>query len=169
MTALRKYARLEASGIWRASAKAQRLDVIVSIGDAMLVISDSAGKPLAHWSLAAIAREGAGTPAIFFPDGDVGETLELPKDEPEMIEAIETLRTAVAKARPHPGRLRWIGAVVSVAVVVAVATLWVPGALVNHALRVLPEVNRTAIGDQLLARVTRVSGQACASPGAYRA
>ena len=34
MTALRKYARLEASGLWRSGADAQRRDVIVSIGDA---------------------------------------------------------------------------------------------------------------------------------------
>ena len=40
MTALTQYQRLEATGIWRKSAEAQRLDVIISIGDSSLVITD---------------------------------------------------------------------------------------------------------------------------------
>lgn len=169
MTALRKYTRLEASGVWCPAEGAQRRDVIVSVGNASLVISDNKDQPLAHWSLAAIARDGTGTPAIYYPDGDSAETLELPAEESEMIDAIETLRKAVTRARPHPGRLRLFGALASVAVVAAVAIFWVPPALVNHALRVLPDVNRAAIGRDLLNRVTRVSGPACTSPGAYRA
>ena len=50
MTALKEYARLESGGLWRADADAQRRDVIVSFGDATLVISDSAERALAHWS-----------------------------------------------------------------------------------------------------------------------
>ena len=161
MTALRKYARLEATGVWCPADGAQRRDVIVSIGNAMLVISDMADTPLAHWSLAAIERDGNGTPAIYFPGGSDGETLELGTDEREMIDAIETLRKAVARARPHPGRLRWLGAAVSVAAVAALAVFWAPTALVDHALRVVPDVNRQDIGAQLLDRVARVSGPAC--------
>lgn len=167
MTALRKYARLEASGLWRAAPDAQRRDVIVSIGDATLVISDSSDRPLAHWSLAAIERDGAGYPAVYFPDGARDETLELEESESEMVEAIETLRRAIDRARPHPGRLRWLGAVTSLLLVVALAIFWVPGALVDHALRVVPEVKRGEIGAQLLNRVTRLSGPACSTPGAY--
>ena len=55
MTALTQYQRLEATGIWRKSAEAQRLDVIISIGESSLVITDINEKPLAHWSLAALA------------------------------------------------------------------------------------------------------------------
>ena len=54
MTALSEYQRLEASGLWRASPEDQRSDVIVSIGDATLVITDLRENPLAHWSLARI-------------------------------------------------------------------------------------------------------------------
>ncbi len=167
MTALRKYARLEASGLWRAHADAQRRDVIVSIGDATLVISDASDRPLAHWSLAAIERDGSKMPAVYYPDGARDETLELAENEKEMVEAIETLRRAIDRARPHPGRLRWLGAGLSVALVAALALFWVPGALVDHAVRVVPSVKRAEIGSELLQRVTRVSGPVCSTPGAY--
>lgn len=166
MTALRKYARLEASGLWRSDAETQRRDVIVSIGDATLVISDTSDRPLTHWSLAAIERKESSIPAIYFPGGATDETLELPESESEMIAAIETLRKAVDRARPKPGRLRWLGALVSISAVAAVAVLWVPGALLDHALRVVPTVKRSEIGDALLSRITRVSGPACEDPSA---
>ena len=67
--------------------------MIVSIGDATLVISDLKDQALAHWSLAAIERTNPGQrPAIYHPDGDAGETLELAQDEGQMIDAIEKLR-----------------------------------------------------------------------------
>ena len=94
MTAVTQYQRLEASGLWRASAEDQRREVIVSIGDATLVISDMNDRALTHWSLAAVERHNPGeTPAVYGPDGDQTETLELAADEVEMIEAIEKLRT----------------------------------------------------------------------------
>jgi hypothetical protein len=163
MTALSKYARLEATGLWRAAPDAQRREVIVSIGEATLVISDLKDQALTHWSLAALERASTGdTPAVYHPDGDPGETLELPDSETEMVEAIETLRRAVARRRPRPGRLRWLGVVVSVLVVVAVALFWLPGALRDHTLRVVPAVKRADIGSALLKQVERVSGNACA-------
>jgi hypothetical protein len=96
MTALQKYARLEAVGVWRESDQGQRRDVIVSIGDATLVITDSQEKALAHWSLAAITRVNPGlVPALYHPEGDKTESLELPEDEVAMVEAIETLRRVI--------------------------------------------------------------------------
>ncbi len=107
MTALEEYQRLEASGLWRASPDAQRNEVIVSIGDATLVITDLRERPLAHWSLPAVERLNPGqNPAMYHPDGDPGETLELSENEKEMVAAIEKLRTAVERHGSHPGRLR---------------------------------------------------------------
>ena len=166
MTALTKYARLEATGLWRASPDAQRREVIVSIGDATLVISDLKDQALTHWSLAAVERANAGQrPALYHPDGDPGETLELPDDETEMIEAIEKLRRAINRSRPRPGRLRWLGMVASIAVVAALAVFWMPGALQDHALKVVPEVKRVSLGAALLKRLERVSGPVCETPG----
>jgi hypothetical protein len=166
MTALKRYQRLEASGLWRASAEAQRVDVIVSIGDATLVITDMQERALAHWSLAAVARANPGrAPALYHPDGDPGETLELPENEGEMIAAIETLRSAIDKRRPHPGRLRFaVMAAVAVAVIGA-AAIWLPPALRAHAVSVVPEVKRTEIGDALFRQIRRVAGPPCDAPG----
>ena len=166
MTALTKYARLEATGLWRATPDAQRREVIVSIGDATLVISDLKDQALTHWSLAAVDRANPGqTPALYHPDGDPGETLELPDNETEMIEAIEKLRRAINRSRPKPGRLRSVGMLASVAVVAALAVFWMPGALRDHAIKVVPEVKRVSLGTALLKRLERVSGPACESPG----
>ncbi|MEL7099562.1 MAG: hypothetical protein AAGM84_12100 [Pseudomonadota bacterium] len=165
MTALKKYQRLEATGLWRPGADAQRREVVVSLGDATLTISSTADQPLAHWSLAAIERApGRGKPAIYHPDGDTGETLELQADD--MITAIETLRNAVRRARPRQGRLRWLGAGLSVSAVAAVCIFWLPGALIRHAMAVVPPVTQTQIGDDLLARMARVAGAPCATGAA---
>ncbi len=166
MTALTKYARLESVALWRADMDGQRREVVVCIGDATLVIKDLTDQALTHWSLAAVERANPGErPAIFHPDGDPGETLELDEDEAEMIDAIETLRTAINKSRPRPGRLRSVGLLASVAVVVAAAVFWLPGALQDHTLTVVPDVKRDQIGTALLSRIERVSGPACADSG----
>lgn len=163
MTALSKYARIEATGLWRATPDVQRREVLVSIGDATLVISDFKDQALAHWSLAAVERANVGIrPAIYHPDGDPGETLELDETEAQMIDAIETLRRAIDRTRPKPGRLRWLGMLMSFAVVVGFAVFWLPDAMRDHTLAVVPDVKRGTIGAALLKRIERVSGPACA-------
>lgn len=164
MTALRKYQRIEASGLWRPAPDAQRREVIVSIGDATLVITDMKEQPLAHWSLAAVERANPGeTPAIYHPDGDPDETLELTQDEAEMIQAIEKLRQAIGRTRAKPGRLRLVILGSVVATVLALAVFWLPGAMLNHAVRVVPTVKRAELGERLLVHAQRVTGQACAT------
>ena len=166
MTALKKYARLEAQGVWRLDENARRMDVNISLGDATLTITDlRTNSALAHWSLAAIERQAKGTTTMYNPDGDPSETLELGPEAGEMIEAIETLRKAIARARPRPGRLRWLGAAVSTLIVASIGVFWLPGALHSHALQVVPPVKRVEIGDALLARIARVGGAPCKAPG----
>lgn len=170
MTALKQYQRLEASGLWRASPEAQRADVIVSIGDATLVISDMQERALTHWSLAAVERANPGKrPAIYHPDGDPGETLELAESEAEMIAAIEKLRSAIERRRPHPGRLRLVMLLAVLALVVIGAVLWLPGALRSHAVNVVPDVKRAEIGAALFRQIQRVTGPPCSSPEGRRA
>jgi hypothetical protein len=167
MTALKQYQRLEATGLWRDSAEAQRREVVVSIGDATLIISDLQDRPLTHWSLAAVARHNPGdTPAIFNPDGDPNETLELGADAQEMIHAIEKLRTAIGRGRPRPGRLRLIMLGLSTIAVIALAVFWIPGLLRDHAVQVVPPTKRDDIGAALVEHLQRVTGPACAeAPG----
>lgn len=161
MTALKKYLRLESPGLWRDQPDAQRRDVIVSFGDASLVLTDKRGVALAHWSLPAIERlNPRQRPALFAPGPEADETVEIADDE--MIEAIETVRKAIEKRRPHQGRLRGLLVGGTLAVLALLCVFWLPGALIGHAARVAPPETRADIGAQLAARITRVSGQACA-------
>ncbi len=162
MTALKRYQRLEAPGLWRSEPEAQRRDVAVSIGDATLTLTDIAGRPLAHWSLAAVQRLNPGaTPALYAPSDAADEPEALEIAEPEMIEAIETVRRAIERARPRKGRLRQaVTTVVLVSMFVAIA-VWLPPALTRHTLSVLPDAVRNAVGLRLLDRIERVAGAAC--------
>ncbi|MEL6913632.1 MAG: hypothetical protein AAFP13_03955 [Pseudomonadota bacterium] len=164
MTALREYARLETTGLWRANAEAQRREVAVSFGDATLVISDMTGRPLTHWSLAAVARLNAKEhPALFAPAaGEDSELLEI--RDADMIEAIGKVQRAIQRARPKRGRLRWAILGVTTATLAWLGIFWLPGAVTEHTLRVLPEVTRAEIGARLLAETARIAGQPCADP-----
>ena len=67
MTALKKYQRLECSGLWRETPQDQRREVLVRFGDATLVLSDpKSGEAVSHWSLPAIERinQGAGAAGL---------------------------------------------------------------------------------------------------------
>lgn len=166
MVALKKYARIEAAALWRPSPEDQRRDVIVVLGDATVTIKATNDTALAHWSIAAIRRKNPGQfPAIFYPDGDPNEDIELAEDEAEMVDAIDTLRFAVERAKPRPGRVRWLGLGLSTAVVVYGAVFWLPDALLNHTLTVVHDVGRKEIGQTLFDRVQRVTGPACGTSG----
>ncbi|MEP5151916.1 hypothetical protein [Planktotalea sp.] len=170
MTALTKYDRLEAAGLWRAAPDQQRVDVIVSIGDATLTIKDMRDQALAHWSLAAIARSNLGKrPALFHPEGDPTETLEIAADEDEMIRAIEKLRKAVERTRPRSGRLRGVLTFGVFAAAAAAAVLLLPDALVDQALKVVPSVKRAEIGNDLLTEMQGATGAPCSNPVARSA
>ena len=162
MTALKKYQRIEASGLWRASPQAQRADVIVSIGDATLIITNTQERALAHWSIPAVARANPGQfPAVYHPDGDPDETLELPETERQVIDAIEKLRAAVDRHRPHPGRLRLAVFVMMIAAIALLGSFWLPGAARRHAVAVVPDVKQAEIGEALLVHMRRVTGPPC--------
>ncbi|MGH1575615.1 hypothetical protein [Planktotalea sp.] len=167
MTALTKYDRLEAAGLWRAAPDQQRVDVIVSIGDATLTIKDMRDQALAHWSLAAIARSNPGKrPAVFHPEGDPSETLEIAANEDEMIRAIEKLRKAVERARPRKGRLRGFLTLGTLAAALAAAVVLLPNALVEQALKVVPNVKRAEIGNALLTQMQGATSLPCDGQGA---
>lgn len=163
MTALSEFDRLEASGLWRQGDGAQRRDVIVSFGDASLVISDRREIALAHWSLAAVTRLNPGQrPALFSPGSDSSETLEI--DEEVMIGAINKVSSAIERARPRPGRLRLWLTLGGTAALAALLVFWMPGALRRHTASVVPDTMRAEIGQALLGQITRITGAPCRSP-----
>lgn len=162
MTALEQFQRLEASGLWRPGPEAQRRNVVVSLGDASLVLTDAGERPLAHWSLAAIERRnGQERPALYAPGLDAEDELEI--DDEVMIEALEKVRRSVARRRPRSGRVRFRLMLAFCAVLTAVALFWLPGAVVRYTAAIAPEAKREAIGRDLLGRMQRVSGQPCAN------
>lgn len=160
MTALREYERLESGGLWRADLDAQRRDVTVSFGNATLVISDSAERPLTHWSLPAILRQNPGKrPAIFTPDVDAHEILEI--DDDSMIDAIEKVRQSLAKARPKRGKLRGLVSLGLLVGCAALAVFWLPDALTTQTASVVPASKRAEIGATVLGHVQKLTGPRC--------
>jgi len=164
MTALSQYARLETTGLWRMGPGDAGREVVVSFGNATLVLSDGSGLPLTHWSLPAVARLNPGTaPALYAPDPDGPETLEI--EDQLMVSAIETVRAAVAKGHSEtPRQLRWALAWGVVAIASAGAALWFPDALRQEALKVVPAAKRTEIGATILGHLQRSLGPACREP-----
>ncbi|EAQ04874.1 hypothetical protein OB2597_06310 [Pseudooceanicola batsensis HTCC2597] len=165
MTAFTQYQQLSAAGLWRDTPEAQRRDVTATIGQETLTLTDPQGRPLAHWSIAAIGRANPGeTPAVFHPDGDPGETLELDETQAEMIAALDRMRTLVERRRPHPGRLRLVILVAVLLAVVGGGVFWLPDAMRRHAVSVVPKAKRAEIGEMLKDEIARVSGPPCNRP-----
>lgn len=169
MTALKKYQRLESPGLWRDTPEAQRREVVVAFREATLVLSDPrTERALTHWSLPAVERLNPGQlPALYSPGEDSDETLEM--DDPDMIAALETVRGAVRRSTPRPGRLRgtlWGGSTLAILAIIA---FFLPDALVRHTASVLPSATRAQIGAAALADISRLTGAPCSTPLGDRA
>ena len=167
-TVLEKYQRLEAEGIWRPGPDSQRRDVIVSIGEATLTISDLNESVLTHWSLPALERANPGTgPAVYSPGADATDTLEIA--DAQMIDALEQVSRAIRRGQARPGRLRG-GLLLLVGVLLAaVVVLWLPGAVSRYTASILPDAARVSIGRAVLADIPRVSGTPCVGTAGARA
>lgn len=161
MTALKRYDRLEAPGLWRPAPGAQRRDVVVSVRRSSLVIADFRNNTvLSHWSLPAVVRLNPGRmPALFGPGGDETETLEL--DEAVMIDALEEIAHALSAGRARGGRLRVAILGLFAAALFAAGALWLPGALIGHTASVVPPAKRAQIGQMVLADMTRDGMRIC--------
>ncbi|NNK79070.1 MAG: hypothetical protein HKP40_10200 [Litoreibacter sp.] len=160
MTALKEFDRLESTGLWKENPQAQRRDVVVSFGQASLIITDKSETALAHWSLAAIERINPGKrPALFRPGPDAIETLEI--EDATLIDAIEKIRKTIDRRRPRQGRLRLMVLLSSLAVIVLFGMLWLPGALVRHSVSVVPDSKRLSIGTSLMGHIARLTGETC--------
>lgn len=166
MTALKKYQRLESTGLWREHPDAQLREVVVGLREATLILSDPKTEmALAQWSLPALMRLNSGAvPALFGSGDDGSETVEI--DDPEMIAALETVRGALERRRPHKGRLRGATLAGSLLTAAVLAVFWLPGKLVDYTAAMLPKATLTNLGEMALADLTRLTGSPCASkPG----
>lgn len=165
MTALDQYQRLEASGIWRETPNTQARDVIVSFGDATLVLTDLRSEiPLAHWSLAAVTRLNPGKlPARYGPGGaDSDEEVEV--DDELMISAIGKVHRVIESRRPSSGRLRQTILLGVAGLMLFLGMFWLPSALIRHVAEIAPPAQRAEIGQQILQQVTQITGPFCSRP-----
>lgn len=162
MTALRKYMRLESSGLWRETPEARLRDVVVGLREATLVLSDPKTETaLSQWSLPAVERLNPGKMPALYGVGDTdSETLEI--DDPDMALALETVRKALERRRPKPGRLRnWVVGGVGITCA-ALAIFWLPGKILDYTAAMLPEATRADLGQDALEDLTKLTGSACA-------
>ncbi|MBV7409204.1 hypothetical protein [Maritimibacter sp. DP1N21-5] len=162
MTALTEYDRLEATGLWRARPEAQRVEVIVSIGEATLTIADRNERALAHWSLPAVHRlNPTKRPALYAPSEEADEVESLEIDDDDMIAAIEKVRRAIARRRPRQGRLRVVLTATGGLALLALAAFWLPAKITDQTVSLLPDATRKAVGDRMLSRVRQFAGEPC--------
>lgn len=167
-TALENFARLESTGLWRPSPDAQRREVVVALGVATLVISEGSGRPITHWALPALVRLNPGnTPALFAPDAEASEVLEL--DDAQMVAALDRVQRALTAKRPRPGLLRRRGTWAAMALLAALTAGWLPGALKRQTLALVPAVTRQEIGGMILGLMQRDTGPACRAQQGVRA
>jgi hypothetical protein len=171
MTALKKYKRLEGPAVWRGDPQAQRRDVVISLGKSSLVIIETrSGAILSHWSLPALTRLNPGREPAVYAAGpeEASETLEI--DDLTLIEALETIRSAL-QPRAHLRHLRKGLMAVSVVAVLLVAWLWLPPALVDHTARIVPPAKRAEVGRMALAELTHSSNgpRLCTDPAGRQA
>ncbi|MBU3029251.1 hypothetical protein [Paracoccus marinaquae] len=162
MTALTEFQRLEAQGSWRQTPEARLREVVVSVGEATLILTDPKSEvPLSHWSLPAVTRLNPGEmPALYAPGAEgADETVEI--DDRLMIEAIERVQRAISAHRAHPGRLRGGLTVLAVVAMLAALAIWLPDAIIRHAARIAPPAQARMIGEAVLADIERSTGAIC--------
>ncbi len=162
MTALEQFVRLEALGQWRENAKAEPREVVVSFGNATLMLRDIDDQALGHWSLQAtqiLRRDESGV--TYATDPRAEETLHIA--DFEMIRAIAAV-TAAQTSLPatNSNSLRWLG-LSFVAALVGAAVWYGPDLLRKQAAISLPPAQALQIGQSILAELESIQGPVCAN------
>ncbi len=170
MTALEKYVRLEALGLWRESAETAPREVVVSFGNATLVLTDLEDRPLGHWALAGAQPSGrtADGATVYSMTLEGDETLTL--RDPEMIAAIAAVSRAYRRAPPLvPPRPRFPLGLSIAALALAGALVYGPDLARDLAIRMVPPEQAEEFGDRMLIGLQDTRGALCADPAGLRA
>ncbi|MEM9048880.1 MAG: M48 family metallopeptidase [Pseudomonadota bacterium] len=161
VTALERYARLEAEGVWFDGRSARPNPVIVRFGEATLTLSGADDVPRAHWALAslrALPDQGDAKRLMLVPAQDSDERLVV--EDAEMISAIHAVCPDLKRIRVPRGSFRrlflWGGG--AVAAVLLIVFVIVP-ALAERLAVMIPPAQEEALGDQVLAQAKRVFGR----------
>jgi hypothetical protein len=162
MTALTEFRRLEAQGAWKETPRANKREVVVSLGEATLTLMDPRSDcPLSHWSLPAVVRLNPGrVPAIYTPTSETpDETVEI--DDQLMIDGIARVQKAIAHHRRQPGRLRGVITGIVLLGFAGALVAWLPDALIRHAAKIAPPAQMRTIGQAVLADLETGTGPIC--------
>ncbi len=170
MTALERYQRLEATGLWREGTDAAPREVIVSFGNATLTLSDLRERPLGHWALAGMrVLEAAPEGIVYATTPDAYETLTI--RDAEMNAAIAAVSRAPGPhPRPAPARRRgrvWVA--LALTALIAAGAEFGPGLLSAEAVRMTPPERAAEYGDRMLLDIMDRRGALCAAPDGIRA
>jgi hypothetical protein len=170
MTAIDKYLRLEALGLWREREAAPPREVVVSFGRSTLVLSGLDDRPLGHWALAGIAavgRDGDATVYAMTPGGE--ETLAI-RDR-EMVAAIAAVARPALGAAARPARPRRrvpLGPLLGAAALVALGFA-LPRGIALGVARLMPPEQAAEYGDRMLIELIARQGPPCAGAAGARA
>ncbi|MGR3484943.1 MAG: hypothetical protein ACU0BF_06320 [Paracoccaceae bacterium] len=159
-TALSDLARLEALGWWSPDPGTPAREVVVQFGAHSLTLTDTAERPLTHWSLAALTERpipGEDGARAYSPDAFEGERLTI--RDAQMIAAIDRVRRAHAPRGGGRGPGLALLAVLAMGLVgIAAATGAGPWAL-GRALDLAPGRLSAAIATPLGAPACNARGQ----------
>jgi hypothetical protein len=161
-TALDRYLRLEAVGLWRPAPEAEPREVVVSFGRTTLLLVDPEDRPLGHWPLAGvriIGEEPGGTTVYAM---SAGETLAV-RDR-DMVAAIAAVRRRLPEDAPPRRRLP-LGRILALALLAA-AIAGGPRLVRAAAERLVPPEQAEEIGDRMLIALIEAHGPPCETPKA---
>lgn len=164
MTALTRYDRLEATGLWRETPDARLREVVVGLRNTTLLLTDPrTEQPITQWSLPAVRRLNPGAePALFAPSDDAEESLEI--NDLDMIAALGQVRRVLEKRRVRPGRLRMALTAGAALAVVGLVVFVLPQRLVDYTVTALPERSLADLGKASLEDLGRLTGSPCNRP-----
>lgn len=161
MTALDKYQRLEATGLWRQSPDDPGREVIMQFGKATLVLNASDDSPLAHWSIPAIeivADDGETT--VYALDSDGYETLTTSdRDMRAALSAILAGKTAATD--PGPTRGGRILKALTVLVAIAALITLIPTFLSSYSHRLIAPERAGLLSAEMMPMIEARTGPRC--------
>lgn len=171
MTALERYARLEALGTWRECQGREPREVVVCFGQATLVLTDLSDRPLGHWALAGVQAVAHAPGTVTYAMAADGETLDI--HDREMNAAIAAV-ARISPPAPRPCAHRWRRAfwptlIAALAIAALLALLALPDAIRAQAARMIPPAQARAFGERMLLGLLDAYGPLCAEPEGERA
>lgn len=150
MTALARYARLEATGRYFDGRTARPSEVIVKFGDASLILMRHDDTPIAHWSLSGLRDLGAGGGGLALAPGE-GSDERLVVEDRDLVAAIRAVAPKL-DAAPRTERPRWRRALFWGAA--ALVALWLilfelAPALSDRLAALIPPEAEVAMGEEM--------------------